>query len=376
MEKRWYMFTEESKTEIKGSYAVKQDDSQGPQELLDESDPRVQAYLGPVWARAKYQEFDIASVDQFIKVLNSFNGIPPLLWRGQSNAAWPLKTSIERERDDTIITEIGLETYELRILTEARRRAHHHAVAHPHLDDLLGWLCFLRHHGAPTRLLDVTRSKYVAAFFAVTSGFDHCNGAVWMFNQFHLQQGLHNIIMNSNKPFCKPDSFGSLFDSYIPPTVIVSHQETKTYTQKDLIFGNTLQLIELALQGALGIGGVIAFESGNWLERRQDVQQGSFLLPLNLRVSFQQNLESIIGVPLTDMKESPFRMFPEDKKAIETIRGNAAVIKFLISASSKHDMRNLLMQMNLRPSVLFPDHEGHIMELRDLIPPKGTWKPW
>jgi hypothetical protein len=239
----------------------------------------------------------------------------------------------------------------------------------------LGWLCFLRHHGAPTRLLDVTRSKYVAAFFAVASGFDHCDGTVWMFNQFHLQQGLQTLIMKSDKPFYKPGSFGSLFDSYMPPTIKVPPQETKTYTQKDLIFGDTLQLIELALQGSLGIGGVIAFESGKWLERRQDVQQGSFLLPLNLRSSFQQNLESIVGVPLTDVKESPLRMFLEDKKAIETIKGNAAVIKFLVSASLKHDMRHLLKQMNLRPSVLFPDHEGHIMELRDLIPPKGTWKP-
>ncbi|MDP1992734.1 MAG: FRG domain-containing protein [Syntrophales bacterium] len=374
MEKRWYEFTDESKTEIKGSYAIRQDDSHGPQELIDESDPRVQAFLGPMWARAKYQEFDIASVDQFLKVLSSFDGSPLPLWRGQPNAAWPLTTAIERGRDATIIKEIGLHTYELRILTEARRRAHHHAVDHPLLDDLLGWLSFLRHHGAPTRLLDVTKSPYVAAFFAIETGFDQYDGAVWMFNQFHLQLGLHTLIMKSDKPFYKHGNFGVLVDSYQSPTVKVTLQESKTYTHKDLIFGGPWQLIELALQGSLAIEGMMAVEAGQWLDRRQDVQQGSFLFPLNLRSSFQQNLESIVGVPLTDVKESPLRVFPEDKKVIQIVGSNAAVMKFIVSASLKRDMRHLLERMNLRPSVLFPDHEGHIMELRNLVPPKGTWK--
>jgi len=375
MEKRWYSFTDENKTKINGSYSIRQDDLQvGPQEELDESDPRVQEFLGPLWARAKYQEFDIASVDQFVKALSSFGGSPLPLWRGQSNAAWPLTTAIERDRDDIIIKEIGLHTYENRILTEGRRRAHHHGVDHPHSDDLLGWLSHLRHHGAPTRLLDVTKSQYVAAFFAVASGFDDCDGAVWMFSQFYLQLGLHSLLMKSDKPFYPPGSYGNLVDSYQSPTVNVPPQEPKTYTHKDLIFGDALQLIELALQGSLAIAGVMPVESGQWLERRQDVQQGSFLFPLNLRSSFQQNLESTVGVPLTDVKESPLRMFPEDNKVIQIVASNAAVIKFIVSASLKRDMRHLLDRMNLRPSVLFPDHQGHIMELRNLVPPKGTWK--
>jgi hypothetical protein len=49
---------------------------------------------------------------------------------------------------------------------EFRRRAHQYVRDVPAVIDNLEWLALMQHHGAPTRLLDWSRSPHVAAFFA------------------------------------------------------------------------------------------------------------------------------------------------------------------------------------------------------------------
>jgi hypothetical protein len=52
---------------------------------------------------------------------------------------------------------------------EFRRRAHQYVADVPSAGDDLEWLALMQHHGAPTRLLDWTKSAHVAAFFAAQS---------------------------------------------------------------------------------------------------------------------------------------------------------------------------------------------------------------
>jgi hypothetical protein len=82
-------------------------------------------------------------------------------FRGQGKD-WPLTATIERYA----IRPGVAEDY---VMREFRRRAHQYSTSVPRPDDDLEWLALMQHHGAPTRLLDWTRSPQVAAFFAAQS---------------------------------------------------------------------------------------------------------------------------------------------------------------------------------------------------------------
>jgi hypothetical protein len=83
------------------------------------------------------------------------------VFRGQRDHTWGLKTSLERlagpnDAPRRIVVEE-------RILNRFMRQARQHLPFVPHKHDYLAWLSYIQHHGGPTRLLDFTRSFYVAA---------------------------------------------------------------------------------------------------------------------------------------------------------------------------------------------------------------------
>jgi hypothetical protein len=92
--------------------------------------------------------------------LKSFDGTQ-WAFRGQAKD-WPLTATIERYACKPGIAE----DY---VMREFRRRIHHYSPSAPRRDDDLEWLALMQHHGAPTRLLDWTRSAQIAAFFAAQS---------------------------------------------------------------------------------------------------------------------------------------------------------------------------------------------------------------
>src|ERR1700688_579806 len=119
-----------------------------------------------------YKKISTASLEDFATVHPTMSTVSELFERLQSfnEAKWAfrgqgtdrvLAASIER-----VAIKPGIaEDY---VMREFRRRAHQYAAEVPRDDDL-EWLALMQHHGAPTRLLDWTRSPHVAAFFAAQS---------------------------------------------------------------------------------------------------------------------------------------------------------------------------------------------------------------
>lgn len=99
------------------------------------------------------------------------------IFRGQSNAEWPLYSSLSRYIKDQGIHRQAWAEQENRIMRIFKRKAHLFLDHVPDDEDSFQWLALMQHHGAPTRLLDFTWSPFVAAFFALERATK--DAAVW-----------------------------------------------------------------------------------------------------------------------------------------------------------------------------------------------------
>jgi len=103
-----------------------------------------------------------------------------MLFRGQSVAEWPLKHSFARGLPPIIDEEAAI-FIEKQALKKFQEQAHLllNTGFIPHKNDLINWWALMQHHHAPTRLLDWTKSPYVALYFAVIDNLS-ADGVIWI----------------------------------------------------------------------------------------------------------------------------------------------------------------------------------------------------
>ncbi|MYN26480.1 FRG domain-containing protein [Duganella sp. CY42W] len=88
-------------------------------------------------------------------------------FRGQQDHRWPLLTSLSRYLNAHLPDRGTWRQREERAIRIFRRKAHNFLDKPEALLNDLRCLALMQHHGAPTRLLDFTKSPFVAAFFAL-----------------------------------------------------------------------------------------------------------------------------------------------------------------------------------------------------------------
>jgi len=123
-----------------------------------------------------YEEIEIGSWERFHEVVLS-SRYANWAFRGQSDANWPLDSTLRRRLRTTRINPEAWIDQESRVIRIFQRKAHLFLEHIPTEDDTFQWLAIMQHHGAPTRLLDFTWSPYVAAFFALENAAG--DSAIW-----------------------------------------------------------------------------------------------------------------------------------------------------------------------------------------------------
>ena len=149
----------------------------------------------PPEATEGWEQIEVTTFEEFVTAIRELTpaGAPSgeeYWFRGQSDAKWPLETSLMRSScalSFAIDELIELEAWALKAF---RWTAHLHVK--PELLEKLKtipcWWALMQHHRAPPRLLDWSVSPYVAAYFAILQDGRDAWETVWEFCSNHLRE--------------------------------------------------------------------------------------------------------------------------------------------------------------------------------------------
>jgi hypothetical protein len=174
-------------------------------------------------------------------------------------------------------------------------------------------MALMRHHGAPSRLLDWTRSPYVAAFFAVSEPTDHAT-EIWV---------LSEIILNQ---------------------LAAQRLGVDTWSLRDWLSSRKAFLHTFILEERENEHVVAALEPFE-ADIRMIIQQGLFLASNRLTPS-----------------EATFA-----RALAETVHGSGGklvLFRIEIPASLRHDILTELESMNITEATLYPGIDGFARSLR------------
>jgi hypothetical protein len=253
------------------------------------------------------------------------------IFRGDKPGA-TLATKLEQAFADYGVPESKMRQYEMEMIREFQRKARLYLDREPDKDDVLEWLAIMRHHGAPTRLIDWTYSFYVAVHFALA---DDVEGAVWAFNASKVDKP------ETVRAAITARGGGERLDelqhrlSGMDNVLTIRQQWDKL---DDLVIASYLLLAEDPVPLVFALN---PFR----LHKRLIIQQALFLISGDIRLPFVENLR---------------HSYDHDDRAIR-----ADMHKLILRPDKKERNRILreLRSMNIITEVLFPDLSGFARSL-------------
>jgi len=255
-------------------------------------------------AHSNYTTITLNNWQEFKDLIKEFG--ENWAFRGQAHAGWGLSNAIERT--DFINSYSGIEAD---FVAEFQRGAKNYLTKEEAPLHLIEWLALMQHHGAPTRLLDLTKSPFIAAYFA----FEYCSikeghcVSIWCLNINHLKNKALEILTKRFKE---------------------ALQQSKNLINESLFekifYENNQQL-------------VFPVEPFS-MNRRYSLQQSVFVSTGTSQQPFMEQLQFL----RTDISK--------------------AVVKIEMPGCYKKEVLRELLQMNLHRASLFPDLDGYALSLK------------
>jgi len=245
------------------------------------------------------------------------------IFRGLADAArCELKPSLERCKEKYDIPGQAMGWVEGGLIRRFKRNYYHYSSDAPDDGDYIEWLALMRHHGAPTRLLDWTHSFFIALFFALERS--NTPAVVWALNESHLDTKVRkrwpkiHAALERSRNVRKLGEFKKSF-GHEPPVAFVS--AINPYR----------------------------------LNQRLTVQQGTFLAQGDLATSFEENLAAVIGNEPSD----------------------AVLVKLIIDDDRefRRSIQQRLHRMGINNAALFPGLDGFAHSLEQILNFHGKMLP-
>lgn len=235
-------------------------------------------------------------------------------FRGDCCQSGGFKTSLERAAIDRWGRPWSeLPEIEDGLLRRFRREAHLYLSSEPEEGDRIGWLSLMRHHGAPTRLLDWSFSFFVAVHFAVERAEPGKPASVFAMDLTKVRDAVDHL-------------------PHLAPLLQEDPNAKRKETVQAIIEHNPRH--------------PLVFPLNPWrMNRRLILQQSIFLVPGDITRSFMDNLRAVQD--------------PADW-VVELRLSNSR--PFLEEATRE------LLSMNMSKATLFPGLDGFAQNLTSIIP--------
>ena len=286
--------------------------------------PSGERYIGDAPFSAFVLTEQAGSWRDFLAWSNELHG--SWCFRGQRESVWSLHTPLDRAvkryfssgfADGSHLTgycHLDRETEQRELLFRFQQQAHLYIRNLPSNSDLASWFALMQHHGAPTRLLDWTKSPYVAAYFAFEEEPEGNEKlcAVWTINLDWLESRGRELLQSKASSSVSDDPEVRI--AWI--NNLLAQSEEAVIVRVDPLMGN----------------------------ERMTAQQGVFLSKLLHQASFSQTLMRMMLRPET----------PDEP----------VVRKLELRAGCRKEFLKNLRAMNIHRGSLFPGLDGFARSLR------------
>ncbi|MES9858505.1 MAG: FRG domain-containing protein [Sedimenticola sp.] len=227
-------------------------------------------------------------------------------FRGQGDFEWGLKSTIERDASIFEVPKEILFNRENVMLNLFKQRAHLYSNGTNLPETEFEWHALIRHHGGPSRLLDITSSYLVAAYFALNDSQPDRDAALWAFHgESHSKDKISDIFSSSS-------------------------------------------------------GSGITIRIPDQLNARINAQSGGFLIPHSFEDTLEEQVGKKFDVNLKEIKKY------RSVKRVKTERDHR-IWKFKIPRDKHSELFRFLSRCNIRSYSLVPGIDGLALSLREMM---------